>query len=101
MAVVIGVAGIDYVHNGMMIERRQELAFPDKAVAPRRTMTAGAEQFYGYLLLNLAICALGQINGSHPTCAEDTNSPIRPPMRRLRLMIGLQHLFRRAVNTLR
>jgi hypothetical protein len=83
-----------------VIERSQELSFPEKAVAPRRAVPAG-EQLYCYPLLNLAIRTFGEINSSHSSCAKNAYGPIGSLMDCHAVMIELQCLFRRVDDSLR
>src|SRR5215475_7987546 len=59
-----GVSGIDQACNRRMVERGQQLAFLQKTVMPGRPVHIGTQDLDGNMLLNLAITALGQIDGS-------------------------------------
>ena len=72
----LGVAGIDHVDNRRVIERGEELTLPEKTVAPCGAMFVEAEKLDGYLLFNLAIGSLGQINCAHATRAEQSHQPV-------------------------
>ena len=59
------MTGIDHVGNGRMIEVGQKLAFVEETVAPGGPIGAGAKDFNGHLLLNLAIATFGEIDCAH------------------------------------
>src|ERR1700675_4082756 len=66
------MARVDHVDDGRVIERCDELTFPEKTVAPCGAMFVDAEELDGYLLLNLPIGSLGQIDCAHATGAEQS-----------------------------
>jgi len=91
-AAVFGVAGVNHVDDGRVVERREELAFLQETIAPCRPMDT--EELHGDLLLNFTVDPLGQINGAHATGAEQPNQAIRPTTTKLEGAGRLQQLFR-------
>ncbi len=76
-----------------MIERCEELPLPEETFAPHGTIVAGAQEFNGYLLLNLAIGALGQVHSAHSTGAEQPYQSIRSTRTNFPVEGRAQHLF--------
>src|SRR5206468_9042064 len=83
---ILRMPGVDPASDGRMTEVGKELTLFEETLAPARPLAVCAQEFDSNLSLDLTIDALGQVDGSHPASAENTNSPIRPPMHRLRLM---------------
>ena len=59
------------------MERRNQLAFFQKTVAPNGAMPVGAKQFDGDLLLNLAVGTLRQVDATHSAASDDRNDTVR------------------------
>src|SRR5262245_54697767 len=74
---IAGVSGVQQASDGGMIEVREELALPEKTVAPRGPLRASAKELDGDLLLNLAVAALAEIHVSHAARAQQPDQPVR------------------------
>src|SRR5215471_20132988 len=97
---IVCVSGVDQASDRRMIEAGKELTLSEETLAPAGLLAVCAQEFHSNLGLDLTVDALGQIDGTHPACAENTNAPIRPPLQRHGFVIGLQDFFRRIDNTL-
>ncbi len=65
-----GVAGVDDVNDGGVLEGSEELTLSEEALAPDGAEAIAAQQLDGDLLLQFAIDALGEVDGAHAAAAE-------------------------------
>jgi len=72
-----GMAGVDYMNDGGVLEGGEELPLGEEALAPNGAEAIAAQQFDGDLLLQFAIDTLGEIDGAHPSAAEQGEDAIR------------------------
>src|SRR5215831_16847575 len=66
---IVRMSGVDQASDGRMIEEGKELTLFEETLAPVGPLAVCAQEFDSNLGLDLTVYALGQINGSHPTCA--------------------------------
>ena len=65
-----GMPGVNHMNNRRMVKRCQDLPFPQKTVVPYCTELVSAQELDCYSLLNLAVSAFGQKNGTHSAAAK-------------------------------
>src|SRR5687768_13577644 len=72
------------MHDRRMIEICEKLAFPEKALAPRRTIVAGAKQLDSDLLLDFSVATVRQVHCAHSTGAEPARQAIGATLTEIR-----------------
>ena len=71
-----GVAGIDHVDDGGVLQGGEQLALGEKAIAPHGAVAIGVKQFYRHALLNLTIGALGEIDAAHASASDQGHDAV-------------------------
>src|SRR5215467_13203068 len=61
-----------------MMKRCQQLPLPEESIPPPRTLSSGAQELDRHAMFDLAICALGQIDASHPASPDQRKNAIAP-----------------------
>lgn len=74
---VARVSRIEQAGNTWMVERRENLSFPQEPVDERRLKAPLPYHFDGDALLNLSVGAFRKIHGAHATAAEKAQQPVR------------------------